>query len=416
LCFHYFAYLNNLSCETENKIKFQEGYTSTELDAKKDVVILLGNTGTGKSTLSKFLRRDPTLKIEKNSGRRWIFTDGENKIGSKSSQVSKTLYPNVDVDDETGVQVVDCAGFQDTRSPEFDLLAGFFNKKLLDSSGKVKIVLVENYFNVQQNGNRNSFTQALQQTANLIGANFNSFNGSFGLVATKVYNPDSDEDVLFEITAFLTETLQYLQKENATAAANGNENKAQDFLRQVRLLEFLLQGENVRLFRRPENFQLDSIVGNQQQLRQLVFGTLITSKPFTHTFQVTVSAETINFINEKMLKKSTDALEKEFQNMQDALLRNLRESTDVNLKTKHLRSKSIIQFCEDYLKILAVVDSLEQLIHFVKRRGVSGRDLPEIHFQVDKATFFHQVVGKDIDDIMNAAISEFKSSLATNVH
>ncbi|XP_059468499.1 uncharacterized protein LOC132192518 [Neocloeon triangulifer] len=401
--------------DIENLLR--EGYTATDLDTQKPVVILLGNTGTGKSTFSKFLRRDPTLKIERNSGRRWIFTDGEDKIGSTKSHVSKTLFPNVDVDEQTGTQVVDCAGFQDTRSPEFDLLAGFFNKKILDSSERVKIVIVENIFNLQQNGNRDSFTRALQQTAGLIGANFDSFEGSLGIVATKVYGSDSDEDILFEIKAFLDDTLEHLREENARAEKTDDKKKQQDWFRQLRLLEYLLKGENVRLFWRPENFQMESIEENRQQLRKFVFETLTLSKPFAHEFQITVAAETVNFINEVMLKKSEDAMENEFQNLRYRLIKNFDEATGVNLRPISLKMRNIIEFCQNYLTTLSNVNSMEQVELFAKKRGVGEMNLLEIHFQVDKAKFFYQVVGKDFfDAVAKKIIVDLKSTIATKVN
>lgn len=387
------------------------------MDKKRDVVILLGNTGTGKSTVSKFLRRDPTLKIERNSGRKWIFTDGDSKIGDLKSHVSKTLIPNLDVDEETGVQLIDFAGFQDTRSVDFDLLTEFFNKKILDSSVKVKIVLVEKYSNLKQIDERNTFTQMLKQTANLIGPNLDSFEGSLGLIATRVDDrSDDDEAVLHEITAFINETIEFIQNKRFEAILEGDKKNAQEYSRQVRLLEFMLEGGNMQPFWNPITPQMESMDENRRKLRKFVLEKLNVSKLFEHEFQVTVAAETVNFINKNMLERSENAMEKEFKKLGVTLLKNLEESTGVNLQPRYqLTAASVIQICKDYIKIVDAVDSLKQVVFFAKRRNVNKMDLSEIHFEVDKTKFFYQVVGRDFSEIEKNAITDLKSTLVTNI-
>jgi predicted ATPase len=64
---------------------FQVGDNVTNLHGSDRFIVLAGGTGTGKSTLSKFLRKTPTLRISKNVGDDLVFTDNEDRIGNNNS-------------------------------------------------------------------------------------------------------------------------------------------------------------------------------------------------------------------------------------------------------------------------------------------------------------------------------------------
>lgn len=57
------------------------------LHGQGNVILLIGGAGTGKSALSKFLRQDPTLKIQFNEADDYVFADGEVTIGNDENGV-----------------------------------------------------------------------------------------------------------------------------------------------------------------------------------------------------------------------------------------------------------------------------------------------------------------------------------------
>jgi adenylate kinase family enzyme len=63
----------------------QDGENATDLRGYDHFVVLVGGTGTGKSTLSKFLRRDPSLAIVENEAEDLVFVDNEVRIGNEDS-------------------------------------------------------------------------------------------------------------------------------------------------------------------------------------------------------------------------------------------------------------------------------------------------------------------------------------------
>lgn len=112
--------------------------------------------------------------------------DGDVHIGSSESYTSKTLYPNVKIDEETRTTLVDCAGFEDSRCEEKDLVASFLNKLILDSSKNLKIVIVENYSKfVLHDGDRVAFLNVLNHVATILHHTHAFFHDSLCLVVTK---------------------------------------------------------------------------------------------------------------------------------------------------------------------------------------------------------------------------------------
>jgi hypothetical protein len=363
------------------------------LDSNTEVVILLGNIGTGKSTLSKFLRNIP-MDVEMDEEQQLIFTDGESKIRSKKSDMPKTIIPNVDVEEQTGTQVIDCAGYQDKISIDVDLLSGFFNRKIFESSKKIKILIVEEVSNLQGNANMQSFIQALTRTANLIGENLDSFKGSVGLIASKVYDIIKEEDAFSIIFTFLENIKVHLEKEETKANVKGDQVKVHEIKRTLTLIQYINDQEKVQLFRCPSDSK--KITSNiRQNLWILISETLTSSEPLTPEFQITLAPETIEFIKEKMLETSKKAMENEFYALRAALIRNFEESNVNSLRPTQQAIKEIIEKCEEYIRIEKFVESMEQLTYFAERRGIHETQQREIHFQVQKFRYLHGAVGKE---------------------
>jgi hypothetical protein len=384
---------------------FQEGYTAIELDVKKEVVILLGNIGTGKSTFSKYLRAIP-MDTKKNSAQRWIYTDNENKIRSEISDTPKTIIPNVDVVKQTGQQVIDCAGFENNISIEMDLLAGFFKKKIFDSCKKVKIVIVEDVSNLRKKADVGPLIQALTRTANLIGDNLKSFEGSVGLIASKLYCDEDDKKVLKEIEDFLVHTQTHLEETQAIAKKNDDQDTLEYLNRTMGLLQLIIHDKKVQLFTSPRYLRIPA-QRNQETLQNLVFKTLTPTKTVANEFKVTMTAQTENYIKKKMLENTKETTI-------TALLKKLEESTDGYLKP--VARKSSIQFYKDYLNNVEEVDSLEQLTFLTKRKSAKEMELHDIRFQIYQLKFLLQAVGKQNCDFEKNAISDLKTSLVTKVN
>jgi hypothetical protein len=275
------------------------------LDGNTKLVVLLGNIGVGKSTLSKYLR-NIQMELGMDAGKQPIYTDGESKIRSKKSDRPKTIIPNVDVDKETGTQVIDCAGFQDKISTDVDLVSGYFNKKILESSKKIKILIVEEVGNLEENANMQSFIQALTRTANLIGDNLDSFKESVCLIASKVADYQSERDVLTIVLKFLEKLKKHLEEERTQAHEKSDDKRVKELERSLTLLMYINTEKKIKFFAAPTD-ATDSY--RRVGLRNFIFTTLTSSKAFEHKFQVTFAPQTVKFIKDKMLEPSKDGME-----------------------------------------------------------------------------------------------------------
>lgn len=393
----------------------QEGYSATELDRNREVIIILGNIGTGKSSLSKFLRNDLSLEREQNSMQRLVFTDGEHQIRSTQVDVPKTIIPNVDVDEETGTQIIDYAGFQNSISIDLDLLAAFFNKKILKSSKQVKILIVEEVKNLQKDSNMEVVMQALKRTANLIGDNLEAFEGSVGLIVSKVYDDNNEESIFSEIQNFLQQIKAELVAAQTTAAGNGQDEKKQECVRLMKLLQYINDKEKIRLFRSPGSKSKEQM--NRQNMWNMVSKTLSSSKPFTDDFKVNVIPDTLLFVKEKLLEEGQKTMNSEFITLGDALLKNLQDSTGVvNFKLLQEGAQRIKNILKKYeARIMQMHNSLKQLTNFAKQRGFSDMDLHDIWIQVEMLKFLHQADGKDVNDVEKIAVQKLRNWLFAEV-
>ncbi|GIY51975.1 uncharacterized protein CEXT_422351 [Caerostris extrusa] len=96
----------------------------------RNVILIMGNTGSGKSTFTQWIAGDNSKLISKevkaDTGE-FIIIDN-NRI-SDSTIKSKTVFPELVVDSRTNAAYYDCPGFSDTRSTSNDIATTYFIKK-----------------------------------------------------------------------------------------------------------------------------------------------------------------------------------------------------------------------------------------------------------------------------------------------
>lgn len=177
------------SSSTEMKKCFnllEEGEKIIRTD-QKDALLVVGNTGSGKTTLVQFLAGNNTeLYAEEDSPGEFLIVDKKNRISS-ATLVSKTTFPDLTIDREYNVGIYDCPGFVDTRGAAVDIAATYFIRKVIQSIEQVKIIITVNYPSVRKGVDRGDFLELVRHILSLV-KNVDKYCGSFALVVTKVDN------------------------------------------------------------------------------------------------------------------------------------------------------------------------------------------------------------------------------------
>ncbi|CAG7831494.1 unnamed protein product, partial [Allacma fusca] len=75
-----------------------------------DLVLVVGNTGAGKTTITKFLTTDNSKLVSYKSGHRFLIKDTDGHISTDSTIVSKTIFPQLLIDSETSTAFYDLPG------------------------------------------------------------------------------------------------------------------------------------------------------------------------------------------------------------------------------------------------------------------------------------------------------------------
>jgi len=168
-----------LLAEGEKNITFPDSF--------KNYILLVGNTGGGKTTLAFVLATDNSRLTSKEvEAGKYVIEDPDGKISGGTE--SKTLFPEFLPDKDAMVGYYDCAGFEDTRGMPSDIAANFFLKQVIDHAASLKFLISINYASLQASVDRTDFTNLLQYMSTLV-KDFKNFNNSVGIVATKVDNP-----------------------------------------------------------------------------------------------------------------------------------------------------------------------------------------------------------------------------------
>ncbi|XP_055850800.1 uncharacterized protein LOC129915338 [Episyrphus balteatus] len=220
----------------------------------EEVVLVMGNTGSGKTTLVSALVGRKLRAINQNGYR--VIVDDEDRIGTGSS--SKTLIPETMIDIKNQITYVDCAGFRDNRNLEYEISSIYFQNILMNRVKKVKFIFVINYESLKNNGNKNDFDDLFEHIGEFI-KNISKFHDGIALVATKVENMyDQSDDGTFYLVNDNQSVLEgignYLKDKRETyRKKTDNLEKYKMF---VDLIDVLLQKNNnsytkLAIFRQP---------------------------------------------------------------------------------------------------------------------------------------------------------------------
>ncbi|XP_059472057.1 uncharacterized protein LOC132194655 isoform X2 [Neocloeon triangulifer] len=330
----------------------EDGYKVPSLRDKRKVIVLVGKTGAGKSTLSKFIRNDKSLKI-----------------------------------------FITIQGFRDTRGHKKDMAVAFINKNIFDSVIEMRIVLVTDYSNLLLTGDRSAFRESLQHLATLIKDNIDSFKNAIGLIATKSPQTSqrTDNEVMNDIKVYLQETKRRLEDDEHEAK---EEQVKKEIGRQITILGLILEGEGyIGFFRVPEK---DVILPNTnyEQLRKLVFNDLESSSLFKNKFHVTVAPETVIYVKDVVLpdakKKSNTILKQTKHVIMKCIAKEIINRYN-NISEKY---KQTIDYCGSVENTLLNFKSFENY-EDLKNFGMDQKLWDTLNFQYKKLHFLHDIANKE---------------------
>ncbi|CAB3383411.1 Hypothetical predicted protein [Cloeon dipterum] len=400
------------------------GVQSIDMLGADEFIVLVGCTGSGKSTFLKFFLKDPTLSIALNRQEDCIFIDGETTIGSENSLTSKTLMPNLRNDMETGLMVLDCAGFEDTRSEQNDLIASFLNKTVLDKAKRIKLVIVESYEKLRLNVDRNAFMNVLSNVSGLLKYNYRSFRNSICLVATKIESVKDNGALIRSIKTFFDDAIKGLEEKY------GAQPSSEDNLREMEILRFMNANSRIGLFRRPTEvaanpWGLPALQKNFKSLRKLVFQDMEYTPDDCGKFNIVVAPKTQIWVRGPLIEETVEDLKRLLATVACTIEKSIIVKVDDNnggeLEEKFTR---IAELGELITVLLSSIQSPEDLEDLAGKEGVEKETIEELRYQTKKTIFLFGVAGRDESEIkdlivglnggVDAIISKVKALVETN--
>ena len=194
----------------ENKLTnyIYDGWNSLKVAEGKNIVLVMGNTGSGKSTLINYLLGNKLEKKKDEEGKfRWYRVEGDTSPGPKIGHEddSETIHPAVYQNLKDRIFYCDLSGFEDTRDKTTQTWAHVSRDLVVKTAEQVSSIIV--VLSEEDLANKNAFFKKLCKTLSLIlslDSNFDSV--TINMVFTK--NGEKTEEEVKKSLLKLSEKLQ----------------------------------------------------------------------------------------------------------------------------------------------------------------------------------------------------------------
>ena len=248
----------------KNLLEFIEQGTqimSDTIETKNKVLMVLGLSGTGKSTLVNYLNNVPLLCVKRNH--KWrlelapeaISLPGGFEIGHKTD--SKTLFPSAYSPPDKDFSYIDNPGFQDNRGIGVEIANAFFREKIIEKADMLKFLILVKHDDLIDRGQQ--LRDSVKRFADFLGIfdgnkeSLNILSKSIGLIVSRVDNDGETDEVM--IKAFKEKVIEILTA--AKKSKEITENEAYVF-------EQLILNDQIDIFSNPKkNMIVDSIQSNR---------------------------------------------------------------------------------------------------------------------------------------------------------
>lgn len=195
--------INNLPSNQLNlQTMLREGLevVDSSLSKRKDkIVLVLGTTGAGKSTLVNYLNKINLNSVRTAGGYNLEVLGNESSahsIGTNNAR-SETSYPLLCNIKDKDYTFADCPGFGDSNGADVDIVNLFFRKLITKDVEEIKILLVCSFLDLIGNSGRGAnFINSVKDLIKFLGAFEDSdvlqkLSKSIGIVVTQVTDNDA---------------------------------------------------------------------------------------------------------------------------------------------------------------------------------------------------------------------------------
>lgn len=195
---------NDLQDKIDNLID-HHCFESHQVLASKSVILFLGETGVGKSTVIDYLLKCKMTEVfDEETGE--VFIHANNPPAPISdTALSRTLFTEVfDVNDQK-FALCDCPGFRDNRGPEYEIAGALSIKEVTKQAGSLKgLVLLIDYQSIYSDRNTRLIKTALHFSE--LFSRYGSYPNSFQVLITKAPESVSIERIQNKLAQIKEET------------------------------------------------------------------------------------------------------------------------------------------------------------------------------------------------------------------
>lgn len=180
-----------------------------EAGDQKDVVLIVGNNRSGKTSLASLLSGLELKAVQADvNSTEFRIKDEAGLIGGDS----QSLVPNLMVDEKNGISYYDCVQYRDLKSRGKNSVSFYILQQLLDSVNSVKFLFTIKHEFVQIGGNTTDFMTFAELASRFI-KHIEKYQNGIGLVVTMVNATQSDNQIIVEIAEFLNRQIHELNAE-----------------------------------------------------------------------------------------------------------------------------------------------------------------------------------------------------------